>query len=250
MATPPCLMLAGANLVDRLIDLPAQLVEAYATAEPRGDVDDAPPRLAEAFGQLAATLTQLDRADAPVAGQSPAETATELGEYGLNLCRAALDWVRQLHAEPLVEPFRTLVLDLALWVADRGGWLLTLEPVVDALAGLANRTQETACLERLFDTAGRVRAAVVPALRRDLEKTDPGRPWRLLTINRAIIATRTHHPELMETAFRDLVDDFPQDAPAFFTQGMEQMDLLNYPTPVREVMEKYYEAWSTKRALH
>ena len=243
--------MAGDDLTDLLLDLPLRLADAYAGAGIHADAaDDAPPHLAEAFRRLAATLARLDQPEAAVAGESPAETATELGEYGLTLCQSAVSWARQLAVDSLVESFHTLVVELGLWVADRGGWLLTVEPVVDALAGLANRTHDSARLEALFRRAGRVRAAVVPAIRRDLEKANPGRPWRLLNLNRAIIATRTRRPELMETAFRDLVADFPEDAPAFFAQGMEQMDLLNYPAAVRDVMEKYYLAWSTKRALH
>ena len=69
-------------------------------------------------------------------------------------------------------------------------------------------------------------------------------------MNRAIVATRTHQPDVMEEAFTVLVRHLPEDAPGFFNQGMEQMDLLNYPPHVREVMERYYTKWSVKRSLH
>ena len=83
-----------------------------------------------------------------------------------------------------------------------------------------------------------------------LEKSNPGRPWRILHLNRAIVATRTHQPDVMDEAFTLLTECLPEDAPGFFSQGMEQMDLLNYPPHVREVMNRYYRKWSVNRSLH
>jgi hypothetical protein len=31
---------------------------------------------------------------------------------------------------------------------------------------------------------------------------------------------------------------------------MEQMDALDYPAPVRQVMEKYFQIWCTPKTLH
>jgi hypothetical protein len=47
-----------------------------------------------------------------------------------------------------------------------------------------------------------------------------------------------------------LTASLPEDAPRFFTEGMQQMEALNYPEPVREVMEKYHRQWTVNRALH
>jgi len=92
--------------------------------------------------------------------------------------------------------------------------------------------------------------ATADIIRQDLEKTNPGRPWRVLQVNRAIVATRTHQPDVMDTAFESLAANLPEDAQRFFSEGMEQMDLLNYPPHVREVMDRYYRKWSIDRSLH
>ena len=92
--------------------------------------------------------------------------------------------------------------------------------------------------------------ATAPAIRQDLDKANPGRPWRILHMNRAIVATRTHQPDVMDEAFTVLTEHLPEDAAGFFSQGMEQMDLLNYPPHVREVMDRYYRKWSVNRSLH
>jgi hypothetical protein len=54
----------------------------------------------------------------------------------------------------------------------------------------------------------------------------------------------------MEQAFAVLTEKLPEDAPRFFTEGMQQMDALNYPAHVRKVMEKYHRQWTRNRALH
>ena len=54
----------------------------------------------------------------------------------------------------------------------------------------------------------------------------------------------------MEEAFAVLTRHLPEDAARFFTEGMEQMDALNYPPHVRKVMEKYHRQWTRNRSLH
>ncbi len=139
---------------------------------------------------------------------------------------------------------------LSLWVSRHQGLLTHLDPVVDCMAQLANRATETEDLKILFLASEEFMQAIPPIISQDLDKTNPGRPWRVLNLNRAIVATRTHDTELMEQAFKVLVTNLPEDAPQFFKAGMEQMEALNYPRHVREVMERYYQQWSIKRSLH
>jgi hypothetical protein len=56
-------------------------------------------------------------------------------------------------------------------------------------------------------------------IRRDLEKRYPGRPLRILHLNRAIVATRTHRPHIMEKAFSRLIRDLAKGAPGFLSQA-------------------------------
>jgi hypothetical protein len=55
---------------------------------------------------------------------------------------------------------------------------------------------------------------------------------------------------LIDCAFETLTHYIPDEAPNFFKEGMAQMDALNYPQQVREVVEKYYNLWSLPRTLH
>ena len=54
----------------------------------------------------------------------------------------------------------------------------------------------------------------------------------------------------MEEAFAALTDRLPEDAGRFFTEGMQQMDALDYPQHVREVMARYHRQWNVDRSLH
>jgi hypothetical protein len=213
------------------------------------------PLLTEALRQLLEVMARVE-GDKRIAGdtQTPhrtgSEDITELAEYAFKLQENLAALVKPpglMEEQALVA---SLAVDLALWLARHGGRLDSLEAVVDALALIANRTSDTRELERLSAVMGHIIGAVSPLIREDLEKINPGRPWRVLLLNRGIVATRSHDPAAMEDAFALLIRYLPEDAARFFAEGMQQMDALNYPAPVRKVMEKYHRRWTINRMLH
>ena len=211
--------------------------------------------LTQALEQLIDVMNRVE-ADARVsAGNSHssgigAADITEIGTYAFGLHAKLVSACDQAAAEGQRETLAGLAVDIALWVADHGGHLDTLEPVVDGLALLANASMEPVRLGELSSVIGRIIAAVAPVIRQDLEKTNPGRPWRVLLLNQGIVATRSHDTALMESAFALLAKYLPEDAARFFTEGMQQMDALDYPAHVRKVMEKYHRQWPVNRVLH
>jgi hypothetical protein len=234
----------------------AELVEAYQLSKPQTAEHDASPLLlAEAFARLFEAMRQTDASLAkdgagPEGNHARADAVSELGEYALELFDQATNWSKNLDLSEVFLTLQTFTVNIARWIARRGGHLLKLEPVVDALAQIANRTQDPGELLELYQAMGEIMDATAPAIRRDLEKTNPGRPWRILQLNRAIVATRTHQPDVMEEAFAAFAEHMPEDAPRFFSEGMQQMELLNYPPHVRDVMDRYYRKWSASRSLH
>jgi hypothetical protein len=172
------------------------------------------------------------------------DDVTRLGEYAMQLQESLAGSGKQRAATA------ALAVEFALWIADHGGRIDTLEPVVDGLAMIANSSMDPAELESLGRVMGRITDAVAPLIREDLEKINPGRPWRVLLLNRSIVATRSHNTRVMEEAFAMLTRHLPEDAARFFTEGMEQMDALDYPPQVRKVMEKYHRQWTLNRSLH
>ncbi|MEN8168248.1 MAG: hypothetical protein ABFR65_12345 [Pseudomonadota bacterium] len=245
------------SIADRFQELTTQLLEAD-TASPSSwqDPSQSPALLAEAMRKVLQLLELLETPDSSPA-HSTAESQQhtshdihELGDYGFNLLADLSSLAGELRQEALSHDLEALSLPLAIWIARQGGELSTLEPIVNALAKQANTIREPLELERLYELTGEIQHALTPLLRKDLEKSNPGRPWRILLLNRAIIATRSHRPEVIEAAYENLLVHLPEEAAQFFRQGMEQMVALDYPQPVRQVVERYYNLWSVEHTLH
>ena len=207
------------------------------------------PQLSRAIEQLAQVLGRLE-ADAGGGNPAGATDVTEIGEYALRLADNLAVCAERAGLPDSRLTLGRLHVDIALWIARNHGVIETLDPVVDAIALLANSMRDPHELEIFSESIARVVAAVAPQIRADLEKLNPGRPWRVLLLNQSIIATRSHNTGLMERAFEQLTGALPEEAGRFFTEGMQQMDALDYPDHVRRLMQKYHRQWSVNRSLH
>jgi hypothetical protein len=241
-----------AGILTRFQRLSSRLLETVANELPQPADGSQSPRvlsdtLREVFRQLA--FFEPRGVTGEPAG-APEQDMDTLVDYAFLLI-ADLSSIADSHGEEeLSHEIEDLSLSLAIWLASLGGHLSSLEPIVKAIAHQAKILREPNALAELYQLTSKIENAVIPTLRQDLEKTDPGRPWRLLLLNRAIIATRSHRPELMETAYESLIRQLPEEAADFFRQGMQQMDTLNYPDTVRQVVQRYFNIWSVDRTLH
>jgi hypothetical protein len=174
----------------------------------------------------------------------------DLGDHGIDLLARLADLARRVKLEADAEMLEGLTLPLACCVARAGGELSRIGPVVNAAAALANTLRDPKELTELYRLTDDVAQAVSMRITEAPPGSDDGRAWRVLVLNRAIIATRSQQPPLMEAAFDALLEALPADAPGFFREGVEQMDALNYPPAVRVVMQRYYDAWGVDRRLH
>jgi hypothetical protein len=174
---------------------------------------------------------------------------SEIGNYGLELIQNLSEWAGNLDMPEEKHHLHAIMVVVALWVARRGGYLSTIDTVVDTLAAMANACYEPDILVELSDVMGELINAVSQDAKKRKVEADGLQPWRILNINRGIIATRTHDPRIMEPVFDQLVNNIPEDASMFFEQGMQQMEELDYPSNVREVMNRYYRTYSA-RVLH
>ncbi|MDH3979793.1 MAG: hypothetical protein OEU91_04690 [Gammaproteobacteria bacterium] len=235
--------------LDNIRHLISETLDACNSTAPAATEQSGAAELVQAFGQLVEVMQRLD-ADHAAADRAAGTDVTEIGEYALRLAEGLSAEIEQHQPGGLKMEQAALIIDIALWVAQRGGLIDTLEPVVDALARYANTIRDPDKLEALSGVIGQIIAAVSPVISQDLEKINPGRPWRVLLLNQSIIATRSHNTALMEQAFAQLTSKLPEDARQFFTEGIQQMDALDYPESVRKVMEKYHRQWSMDRSLH
>ncbi len=142
--------------------------------------------------------------------------------------------------------FEEFLFLFSLWFAQSEGTLSNLTPLVNLIAALSNRLREPLALKELLTNIEILIHATEQSIQDDMEDRDPRRPWRVLLLNYAITATRTHDPVLMEKTFQFLIQNLPDDLKQFFTEGMGQMAALNYPGAVRDVMEKYYQQYAAQ----
>lgn len=239
-----------ANIREQLSSALAGLLDSYHAGDYPDEGGNATlPLLAEAIEQLFDAMRRTEY-DIRSGNQPEQDAVSGLGEYALELLEQTLAWAERLKLPEIYQDLEVAVVSVARWIGRHGGAVQRLEPVVDALAQFANTTREPGELLTLYEAMNEIANTTADIIRQDLEKTNPGRPWRVLHMNRAIVATRTHQPDVMDSAFQALVDNMPADAPGFFAEGIEQMDLLNYPPHVREVMDRYYRKWSVDRSLH
>lgn len=167
------------------------------------------------------------------------QEATDIGEHGFILLLKLIDLMERLDLPHKRKEIEQVSLIFAHWVVRYNGKINHPEPVVNALAQLANLLQDKASLINLSDLMSKVVEACSLEIRQDKNESDPNRPWRLLHFNRAIVATRTHDPEIMKQAFDEMLVYLPNEAAGFFEHGMKEMDEQEYPAQVRQLIELY-----------
>lgn len=173
---------------------------------------------------------------------------SELGEYGLQLLSGLEQWVQAAKFEDITE-LQVATLSLGIWIHDHQGILENLESIVNALSQIANQTNNPSALSKLHKYAEKITNSVHDAIKADIDKSEPGRPWRILNLNHGIIATRSLNIDIMNMVFEQLIQRLPDDAAKFFADGMKQMDIIGYPEHVKHVMEQFYNL-TNKPTLH
>ena len=213
--------------------------------------DESPEQILAGLEQA---IDVMERADADLEarhGESvlPDADITEIGDYALGLLEALVQRVEALSGHQNRELTR-LAIPVCLWITRQGGHINKLELVVNSLAAWANELQDTLQIADLAKVIREIIDGTSSEIRRDLDQSNPMRPWRIINLNYGIVATRSHDPSLMDEAFALLVKNLPQDARAFFREGMQQMDVVGYPDEVREVVERYDRMWGSGDTLH
>ncbi len=165
--------------------------------------------------------------------------ATEIGEHGFLPLLQLIELMDNLELPHKRREIEQISLIFARWVIRFEGRIRHLEPIVNACAQLANILQDRRALKALYVLMTQVAHSCTSEIQQDLEFCNQLRPWRLLHINRSIVATRTHDLEIMKNAFDALLVYLPFEASNFFAKGIKEMDALDYPPHVRNLMEFY-----------
>lgn len=169
---------------------------------------------------------------------------SEIGNHGLNLLQTLSDWASALHLPEVQHRIQFVIIAVALWLARHGGRIYQLDAIVTTLTSLANATSEPDYFVELSNVMGELMNAVSEDIRYNTVDHAEGKYWRALNISRGIIATRSLNVEVMEKVYRQLVNNLPDDAATFFEEGLLQLDRLDYPAHIRNVMVKYFHQYA------
>jgi hypothetical protein len=244
MKMPPPADLA--YLLERFTELEAQAREACEGEAPSAS-DESPELLRDAMRQLLDHLARID----PQSGESAADPAelTTLGEYGVHLLEQLANTASSCGQSAVAREIEHLCLPLSLWLVRRGAEIRRLAPIVNALTHHANHLRQPQAMVGLYTCFTEIAESLSPNCE-DPGTLDPHDPWRLLLLNRAIVATRSHNPELMVPAFDAIVEQLPADAASFFAEGMEQITVIDYPDQVKEIIRRYFLNHAKPKRLH
>ncbi len=226
-----------------LLKLPRQLDE-YLDDEYRGGLNALLGKFEELFN-IFASINLRTSEDKMI----EASEATEISDYGFVLLLKLIDLMERLDLPHRRREVEQISLVFTRWTISYNGTINYLEPVGNAIAQLANLMQEKEALLALSDLIADIVDHCSLELKKDQDDSEESRPWRLLHINRGIVATRTHDLETMKQAFDEFLIYLPQEATGFFAEGMKEMDALDYPPHVRKVMESYFNS-SPATTLH
>lgn len=224
-------------------ELPAQLEQYF---------DDA---YQQAFDQLMMAMNQFFDVVTTVNHQASEDhvisrsEATDIGEHGFTLLLKLSDLMEKLDLPHKRKEIEQISLIFARWIIKFEGRLNHIEPIVNAFAHSANSMKDKKSLALLVELMGMVVDASSDEIKHDLESTNLYRPWRLLHINRGIVATRTHDTQIMKKVFDEMIAYLPQEASSFFSEGMQEMNALDYPPNVRQLIEDYFQH-QPKMKLH
>ncbi len=240
------------DIADELKTLGEEIQRAYDDAPEALEPSPQVPLLG--LAHLLDTLRASD-ADTPEESAQALRAATgaepdALLEHGLSLLQELSTLAQQLGLDARAKSIAILAVPLACWMLRRGSELQHPEEVVNALATLANRLREPEDLVGLYGLMDEIAEGFGTNRIENMDPANPTDPWLVLLLNRGIVATRSHRPALMEEAFDAIAEQLPEQAPLFFREGMGQMEALDYPPHVREVMQRYYDRWCSGQRLH
>jgi hypothetical protein len=171
------------------------------------------------------------------------EAISDFGHQGLDLLDRVSWQIRQLDIHDERERVASIYASLAVWLARRGAVIENMETVADSFAIIVNSENDTGELVNLCQLMEETLQAASESIKKDEDRSDPWRPWRVLNLNTGIAATRAMDPELMKQVFGELEKRLPEDVSGFFADGKRQMDSQDVTQEVRDVLDDFVKKW-------
>lgn len=174
------------------------------------------------------------------------EMISELAHYSLDLVDRLQSQLWYLDIHDQRENLSQLFVSLAVWFARQNAILDNLKGAADSFAILVNGENDSGKLSNLSRLMDEVLEAAADDIKKDEDKSDQWRPWRILNLNSGVAATRSFDAALMQDIFEKMGARLPIDLPGFLADGKKQVESQDVPDEVREVMILYAEKWPQK----
>ena len=175
---------------------------------------------------------------------------SQIGDYAMSLISELAMSAANRGLQTTMIDLTRLSMPVVSWIVSHKGQILKLDVLVNAVASYANELTEPEQLEQLCYYIENIMPGIGDDVKRDIEATNPARPWRILNLNWGIVATRSHNAELIERVYAQLMKNIPADVHGFITEAMQQMEIIGYPEHVRQVVAKYYSSLGYDQKLH
>jgi hypothetical protein len=227
---------ATKDLCNRFDTLAADILDAFESLAAKQTGPTTPPELIKAIDEFLSTFHKLDEEYGDM-GAILLEDTTELADYCLRCLAELRNWLDRLQLATLAPELDTLIIGTALWAMRHECEVTTPEPVVNALAHMANDAKSKQDLAAVFGLMQGLVQAVPNTLKNDMEKSNPERPWRILLINFAIVAVRTQDVQMMRHAFDVLGKYLPEECPAFFAEALQQAEHPAFSDEVKGLLQ-------------
>ncbi|MEQ1518217.1 MAG: hypothetical protein ABL931_17185 [Usitatibacteraceae bacterium] len=199
--------------------------------------------LSEVVSDFLAVMLRLDReygADSAL----PIEDAPDAVDEALRALAELESWLIRLSLEAQLANLQAVEIGIGYWAMRHALPILTVEPIVNALAAHSNAatsTQETAAVYALMQ--GFI-SHFSPTLKPDLERSNPQRPWRLLNLNFAITAIRTGDDGMMRYAFDTLNAHLPDERSGFYEEAHALASRPGFPSATKTLIEGELARWT------
>ena len=220
------------------------IVQAYDNQNLQPNIETTPAQLIEAIKQFFIIYEKLGHTNNENSPFSK-ENISQIGEQTIHCLIELASLAEQINLPKEKALMEETAFSVAHWVILHKGEIRSLEELVNILAAKANRTNDKIILTSLFHVINDVIEHSSPELKNDPDKSNPGRPWRMLNFNFAIVATRTMDKELMIKAFDTLGLNLPEDCPKFFEEGLIQSEKTEYGPEIKTMMAEYFKKWAT-----
>ena len=214
-------------------------------ATPRTGAAGSPVPLLEAIQEFLRAFARLD-ADHGEGGALPVEDAAGLADYCIRCLAELATWLPRLEQDALAPELDRTLLGTVLWAQRHDCEIATPDPVVNALANLANASTTRQDLAAVFGLMQGLVVALPAAVKADLEKSNPQRPWRILLLNLAIVAIRAQDVPMMLYAFDLLGGHLPEEAPGFFADASARAAHPAFSDEVRGLLQAEEARWTTR----